>query len=249
MAERLQKWLAGQGFGSRRQMETWISAGRITVDGDVAELGTKVTGNEKIAVDGRVVRVARKAARPKALIYNKPQGEICTRSDPQRRPTVFDRLPRLASGRWIGVGRLDFQTSGLLLLTSDGGLANALMHPSAELVREYSVRVLGEVSQEQLKRLRRGVELEDGMAKFDQLEFTGGEGSNRWYRVTVAEGRNRLVRRLWEAIGHRVSRLIRTRFGPVALPRDLPVGRHRFLNRPQLDSLYAAVGLEPPADE
>jgi len=249
VSERLQKWLAGQGFGSRRQMETWIAAGRITIDGEVATLGAKVGGHEKIVVDGRLVRLPRKATSPKALVYHKPQGEICTRSDPQGRPTVFDQLPRLASGRWIGVGRLDFQTSGILLLTNDGELANALMHPSAELQREYAVRVLGEVSEEKLRRLRRGVELDDGNAKFDTVEFAGGEGSNRWYRVVVAEGRNRLVRRLWEAVGHRVSRLIRTRYGPARLPRDLPAGRYRFLPRKELDALYDAVGLESPADE
>ena len=243
---RLQKWLAGQGFGSRRQMETWIGAGRVTVDGEVAQLGATVTGTEKIAVDGRVVRASRVGTRPKALIYHKPAGEICTRSDPQGRPTVFDRLPRLAHGRWISVGRLDLQTSGLLLLTSDGELANALMHPSAELRRQYSVRVLGEVSPQKLQRLRNGVELEDGIAKFDEVEFTGGEGSNRWYRVVVTEGRNRLVRRLWEAVDHRVSRLIRTRYGPIRLPRELPAGRHRFLDAGELETLYSAVALELP---
>ena len=230
-------------------MEAWIAAGRITVDGEVATLGAKVTGDEKIIVDGRLVRVSRKTARPKVLLYHKSQGEICTRSDPQGRPTVFDQLPRLASGRWIGVGRLDYQTSGLLLLTTDGQLANALMHPSAELKRQYSVRVLGEVTQEKLQQLRQGIELDDGMAKFDELEFSGGEGSNRWYRVVVMEGRNRLVRRLWETAGYRISRLIRTRYGPISLPRELSAGKYRFLHSAELESVYGAVGLEMPTNE
>lgn len=246
MSERLHKWLAARGCGSRRQMESWISAGRVTVDGEVATLGAKVTGLEKIAVDGRPIRISRASASPKVIIYHKAPGEVCTRSDPQGRPTVFEHLPHLASGRWIGVGRLDLQTSGLLLLTTDGGLANALMHPSTGLQREYSVRVLGEVSAPKLRRLREGIELDDGFARFDTLDFVGGEGSNRWYRVTVKEGRNRLVRRLWEAAGCRVSRLIRTRYGPIALPRDLPAGRHRFLDRGELESLYEAAGRDAP---
>ena len=246
MPERLQKWLAGQGLGSRRQMEAHIAAGRVTVNGAVAQLGCKVSGRERIAIDGRPVRTPkRQEFRAKVLMYHKPPGEICTRSDPEGRPTVFDHLPRLAQGRWIGVGRLDFQTAGLLLLTNDGELANRLMHPSAELIREYSVRVLGEVGQQTLRRLRTGVDLEDGPATFDNIEFAGGEGSNRWYRVTVRAGRNRIVRRLWEAVGHQVSRLIRVRYGPLQLPRDLRPGKHRYLAPAQLASLYEAVGLDP----
>jgi 23S rRNA pseudouridine2605 synthase len=248
VTERLQKWLAGRGFGSRREIERWIAAGRVTVDGNVATLGAKVTGRERITVDGRPVRAARGSLRAKVILYHKPRGEICTRADPHGRPTVYDQLPRLAAGRWIGVGRLDLQTAGLLLLTNDGTLANALMHPSSGLRREYSVRVRGEVSSEELRRLRRGVELEDGTAKFDELDFAGGEGSNRWYRVTVTEGRNRLVRRLWEALGHRVSRLIRIAYGPIRLPRDLPAGRYRYLDQAEVAALYAAVALEPPED-
>ncbi|MFW2403758.1 MAG: pseudouridine synthase [Gammaproteobacteria bacterium] len=246
MPERLQKWLAGQGLGSRRQMERWIAEGRITIDGEVATLGTKVSGQERITVDGRPLRSPRKPSRPKVLLYHKPAGEICTRADPEGRPTVFEQLPRLANGRWIGVGRLDFHTSGLLLLTTDGQLANALMHPSAELQRHYSVRVLGEVSPQQLTKLRQGVRLDDGDAKFDEVEYTGGEGSNRWYRVVVSEGRNRVVRRLWEAVGHRVSRLIRTRFGPVRLPRSLSTGKFRYATPAEFEALYEAARLELP---
>jgi 23S rRNA pseudouridine2605 synthase len=244
MPERLQKWLAGQGLGSRRHMESLIAAGRITVNGKVAEVGCKVSGEERITIDGRTIRPPKNSEfRPKAILYHKPPGEICSRSDPQGRPTIFEHLPKLAQGRWIGVGRLDFQTSGLLLLTNDGELANCLMHPSAGLVREYSVRVLGEVSEAALKKLRRGIELDDGIAKFDRVEFAGGEGSNRWYTVAVSEGRNRLVRRLWEATGLRVSRLIRIRFGPMRLSRSLRTGKSRFLSPAELDSLYEAVGM------
>ncbi len=178
MSERLQKWLAGQGLGSRRQMESWIVDGRITVDGQPAVLGQKVSGRERIKVDGKLLRVSsNRAPRPKTIMYHKPAGEICTRSDPQGRPTVFDHLPHLSRGRWIGVGRLDYQTSGLLLFTTDGELANRLMHPSSELIREYSVRVLGEIGPAAAKKLRRGIEFEEGPARFETLEFAGGGGA------------------------------------------------------------------------
>ncbi|HJP39976.1 MAG TPA: pseudouridine synthase [Gammaproteobacteria bacterium] len=249
MPERLQKWLAGQGLGSRRHMESMIAEGRITINGKVAEVGCKVSGDERITVDGRLLRQPRRHKfRSKAILYHKPSGEICTRSDPQGRPTVFDHLPHLAHGRWISVGRLDFQTSGVLLLTNDGQLANRLMHPSAGLAREYSVRVHGSVEDAMLKKLRRGLELDDGKAKFDKLEFAGGEGRNRWYKVVVSEGRNRLVRRLWEATGCSVSRLIRIRYGPVSLPRSLRAGKSRFLNPGELTGLYEAAGMEEPVD-
>ncbi|MDH3512404.1 MAG: rRNA pseudouridine synthase [Gammaproteobacteria bacterium] len=238
----MQKWLAGQGLGSRRQMEAWIADGRITVDGKPAVLGQKVSGRERIKVDGRLLRVSsNRAPRPKTIMYNKPAGEICTRADPQGRPTVFDNLPHLSRGRWIGVGRLDFQTSGLLLFTTDGELANRLMHPSTGLIREYSVRLRGEIDAAAQKKLRRGIELEDGVARFETLEFAGGDGQNRWYKVSVTEGRNRVVRRLFAAVGHRVSRLIRIRFGPISLPRPLPAGRSRPLSPGEISALYAAV--------
>ena len=245
--ERLQKWLAGQGLGSRRHMESVIAEGRITVDGKVAEVGCKVSGDERIAIDGRLIRQPKHHEfHSKAIVYHKPAGEICSRSDPQGRPTVFDHLPHLARGRWIGVGRLDFQTSGLLLLTNDGTLANRLMHPSTALAREYSVRVLGNVDDAMLGKLRRGIKLDDGQAKFDRVEFAGGEGRNRWYTVVVSEGRNRLVRRLWEATGCKVSRLIRIRYGPIHLSRSLRAGKSRFLKPGELASLYEAVGMSRP---
>lgn len=246
MPERLQKWLAGQGLGSRRQMETWIANGRVTVNGEPAVLGQKVTGRERIKIDGRLLRVASgRAPRSKILMYHKPAGEICTRADPQGRPTVFARLPYLSRGRWISVGRLDFNTSGLLLFTSDGDLANRLMRPASGLIREYAVRVQGEAGPEMREKLRHGIDLEDGPASVKTIESAGGAGQNRWYRVTVAEGRNRLVRRLFEAVGLRVSRLIRTRFGPISLPRNLPAGTTRALRPDELAALYAAVNLDP----
>lgn len=244
VTERLQKVLAGAGVGSRREIEQWIKAGRITINGNIATLGQKVSGREKILIDGRPVPALRKT-RPTArvLLYHKPSGEVCTRSDPEGRPTVFDRLPPIQGGRWINVGRLDLATSGLLLLTTDGALANALMHPSREIEREYAVRVQGTVSDAILERIRAGIPLDDGIAKFDSVERTGGEGSNQWFSVIVSEGRNRLVRRVWEAVECRVSRLIRVRYGPVELSRSLRPGHQRLLKEQELASLYAAAGL------
>ncbi len=183
------------------------------------------------------------------LVYHKPVGEICTRTDAQGRPTVFDALPRVTAGRWIAVGRLDIDTSGLLLFTTDGALAHSLMHPSSALVREYAVRVRGSPTETDLRLLRGGIELEDGRGRFAEIRVEGGAGANRWYRVAVAEGRNRIVRRLWEAAGYQVSRLIRVRFGPVTLPRHLPRGRFRELTARELAELYEAVGLPAPAGQ
>lgn len=240
MSERLQKWLAGKGLGSRREIERWIEAGRVSVDGKVASLGVKVDGTERILVDGKPVRVPERPARTRTIIYHKPQGEICSRSDPQGRKTIFHSLPRVLGARWISVGRLDYQTSGLLILTTDGELANRLMHPSGQLRREYSVRALGEPSEQQLAQLTRGVELEDGPAKFDSLTVTDGEGANKSYLVTVSEGRNRIVRRLFEHAGCRVNRLMRVSYGPVALPRDLRPGQYRELTASEVRQLKEA---------
>jgi 23S rRNA pseudouridine2605 synthase len=241
MAERLQKWLAGQGLGSRREIERWIKEGRIVVDGKPAELGLKVDGTERIEIDGKPTRVPKHDQKPRTLIYHKPPGEICTRKDPQGRRTIFESLPKVLGARWISVGRLDFQTTGLLILTTDGELANLLMHPSSELQREYVVRAFGEPTEEQLAELKEGVELEDGKARFDSIQVTESEGSNHSYRVSVSEGRNRIVRRLFEKVGCRVNRLLRVSYGPVKLPRDLRPGKYRELNEHEVVQLMGSV--------
>jgi len=225
----LQKLLAAAGLGSRREIETWIEAGRVAVNGQVCKLGDRATTTDRVTVDGQQVAFT-KESKPRVLIYHKPVGELVTRSDPQGRPTVFSRLP---PGRWVAVGRLDFNSSGLLLLTDSGELANRLMHPRHEIEREYSVRVYGFLSGESLEKLRTGVELEDGPASFQRIEDSGrGEGRNRWYRVMLKEGRNREVRRLFEAVGAKVSRLVRMRYGPLELPADLAPGSWREIKNP-----------------
>jgi len=226
-SERLQKVLAQAGLGSRRAMEVWIKQGVIKVNQSVAELGAKVEVGDRVRVDDRQYEVCEldEKERPRLLLYHKPDGEISTRNDPEGRKTVFHRLPQLQNGRWIAVGRLDINTSGVLLFTNSGELANRLMHPSSEIEREYAVRILGEVDETMLKNLKKGVELEDGPAKFDSIEDAGGQGSNHWYHVTLKEGRNQEVRRLWTSQGVTVSRLIRVRFGDLLLPRDLRLGK------------------------
>ncbi len=246
VGERLQKVLARAGLGSRRQIERWIEEGRITINGDPATLGARVTPDQTIRVDGRNIPTHAFAPKPRLLIYHKPEGEVCTRSDPQGRPTVFDKLPKLRGARWITIGRLDYNTSGLLLLTTDGELANRLMHPSHEIEREYAVRVLGKVSDEMLARLKEGVMLEDGPAHFDAIVDAGGTGANHWYHVVLKEGRNREVRRLWEAVGIKVSRLIRVRFGSVRLPPHFHTGRTVEVDEEAAASLYDLVGLKQP---
>jgi 23S rRNA pseudouridine2605 synthase len=243
--EKLQKVLARIGVGSRRDVEAWISEGRIKVNAKVATLGQRVDLHDAITVDGKVIKreEASETVR-RVIIYNKPDGEICTRDDPEGRPTVFDRLPRPREGRWINVGRLDINTTGLLMFTTDGELANRLMHPSFEMDREYAVRVRGEVDDDMLLRLKNGVILEDGPARFTDIQQApGGEGFNHWYHCVVMEGRNREVRRLWESQGLVVSRLKRVRFGPVFLNSDLPMGRWRELTQGEVDTLSAEVGL------
>lgn len=254
MDEKLQKVLARAGYGSRREIEALIAAGRVQVNGEPARLGDRVTGEERIRCNGRLVpREKLQPSGRKVLMYHKPVGEVCTRDDPEGRPTVFAALPKLGSGRWISIGRLDLNTLGLLLFTNDGELANRLMHPSHAQEREYAVRVFGEVDEAMVRRLQQGVELEDGPAAFEQVEARGGEGGNQWFHVTIREGRKREVRRLWESQGVQVSRLMRVRYGPVRLPRDLPRGKWRFLPEDAVNALAAAVGLaampsrKPPA--
>jgi 23S rRNA pseudouridine2605 synthase len=245
---RLQKLLAGAGLGSRRTVEEWIRAGRVSVAGRVAQLGDRAGPGDDVRLDGRRLTLSA-PQHPDAqelLLYYKPAGEVTTRADPQRRPTVFERLPEPASGRWINVGRLDVNTSGLLLLTTDGELAHRLMHPSSEVEREYLVRVRGQPGPKVIRQLLAGVRLEDGPAHFDRLvaEDTAAENggpSHSTFRVVLHEGRNREVRRLWNAVGFEVSRLLRIRYGPVELPRDMRPGSARRADPAVLEALRAAV--------
>ena len=246
MSEKLQKVLARAGHGSRREIEAVISAGRVSVDGKIATLGDRVeiTPGLRIRIDGHLIAIKESAEQIcRVLAYYKPEGELCTRNDPEGRPTVFDRLPKLRGARWIAVGRLDVNTCGLLLFTTDGELANRLMHPSREVEREYAVRVFGQVDDSKVRELSRGVQLEDGPAAFKTIKFTGGEGINQWYNVTLTEGRNREVRRLWEAVGVQVSRLIRVRYGDLTLPKGLPRGGYTELDLAQTNYLRQLVEL------
>jgi 23S rRNA pseudouridine2605 synthase len=247
---RIQKLLADAGLGSRRSIEDWIRAGRVTLGGRVAKLGDRATLADELCLDGRRLDLGAAPARsaaPELLLYHKPVGEVTTRQDPQGRPTVFERLPALARGRWITVGRLDVNTSGLLLFTTDGGLAHRLMHPSSEVEREYLVRVRGRPAPSVVQQLLSGVQLEDGPARFDAIsQETGARGTedpgNSTFRVVLHEGRNREVRRLWNAVGFDVSRLLRVRYGPVELPRDLRPGMSRRADPILVRRLEEAVG-------
>lgn len=230
MSERLQKLLAGAGHGSRRGIEEWIRAGRVTINERVAVLGDRASAADRVCLDGKPLDLGGGLQKTEVLLYHKPVGEVTTRSDPQGRPTVFDHLPAASSGRWIVVGRLDVNTSGLLLFTNDGELAHRLMHPSSEVEREYRVRLRGVPPPAVLDRLRRGVELEDGPASFDRMEPESTEGSHSWYRVCLHEGRNREVRRLFEHVGFEVSKLARIRYGNVHLPADLRAGASKSLD-------------------
>ncbi|EKE70938.1 23S rRNA pseudouridine(2605) synthase RluB [Gallaecimonas xiamenensis] len=246
MTEKLQKVLARAGHGSRRQLEALISAGRISVNGKVATLGDRIDSHAEVRIDGHIVAIAsQEEVVCRVLMYNKPEGELCSRKDPEGRPTVFDRLPRLKQGRWVAVGRLDINTSGLLLFTTDGELANRLMHPSHQVEREYQVRVFGEVNESMLHKLRKGVQLEDGPASFNSIKRSGGEGMNQWFAVTLSEGRNREVRRLWESQEVKVSRLIRTQYGKMELDRKLPQGGWKELGKEEVNYLRNLVGLAP----
>ncbi|KAB7619633.1 23S rRNA pseudouridine(2605) synthase RluB [Alkalilimnicola sp. S0819] len=252
MSEKLQKVLARAGLGSRRQMEDWIAQGRVRVNGQVAGLGDRIGPDVRITVDGKPISSRRLVPPPpQVLLYYKPIGEVSTRSDPEGRPTVYQKLPREKGVRWVAVGRLDVNTSGLLLFTTDGELASRLMHPSYGIQREYAVRVFGEVTPEILQSLHEGVELEDGPARFESIsasqpmsaEGEDEDSANQWFRVTLAEGRKREVRRLWESQGLRVSRLIRLRYGPVELPRNMRRGDLKPMPPRQMLGLYQLVGL------
>ena len=246
MSEKLQKVLARVGLGSRRYMEEVIAAGRVSVNGQVAQVGERIEPGDELRIDGRKVSFQiEDEIRRRVLIYYKPEGEICSRNDPESRPTVFEQLPAIANDRWVMVGRLDINSTGLLLFTNDGELANRLMHPSNEIEREYAVRVMGEVTPQIKNNMLKGVVLDDGPAKFESFSEIGGEGINRWYQVVVKEGRNREVRRIFESQGLKVSRLLRTRYGTVILPRELRTGRWMELDKNDIDNLTKAVELKP----
>ncbi|MDO8909101.1 MAG: pseudouridine synthase [Pseudohongiella sp.] len=245
--EKVQKVLARAGFGSRREMEAWIVQGRVKLNGKIATLGDRAGDDDSLVVDGKkVVNTSPDAIIPRVLIYNKPENEICSRRDPEGRPSVYDKLPAIKHGRWVAVGRLDFNTSGLLLFTTDGELANRLMHPSANIDREYAVRVMGEVTDEMIKTLIKGVMIEDHLCRFTDVRFFAGEAKNRWYHVVLMEGRNREVRKLWESQGVRVSRLKRVRYGPVFIPSRIKKGQIYEMKTPELITLYEAAGMTPP---
>ncbi|MCX7896326.1 MAG: pseudouridine synthase [Rhodocyclaceae bacterium] len=241
---KLQKALADAGLAARREIEDWIAAGRIEVNGKPAHLGQRIGRDDRIKVDGKLINLRWSPRLPRVLLYHKPEGEIVSRADPQGRPSVFAALPRIKGGRWIPVGRLDFNSCGLMLFTNDGVLAHRLMHPRYGLEREYAVRVLGELAPDAIERLLQGILLEDGPARLLSLTPAGGEGANRWYRVTLDEGRNREVRRLFSAVGVTVSRLLRVRYGPLRLPPRLKRGQWIELAPSEVESLLAAVGCQ-----
>lgn len=245
-AQKLQKILAQAGMGSRRDMEELIKSGRVTVNGQVAELGTRVSETDVLRVDRKNVRVRSAEKMPRIMLYHKPEGEIVSRDDPDGRPSVFDRLPQMRTSKWIAIGRLDFNTSGLLIFTTSGDLANHLMHPRFEVEREYAVRLLGTLTPEQITQLTEGIELEDGTAQFDAIADQGGEGINHWYRVVLREGRNREVRRMFEALGLTVSRLMRVRFGLINLPPRLKRGQTLDLEPVEVKRVLEWAGIAAP---
>jgi 23S rRNA pseudouridine2605 synthase len=245
--ERLQKVMAQSGHGSRRNIEILIAQGHVTINGQVAKLGDSVGPNDKVKLDGRLIRLRFGAELPRVLLYHKQAGEIVTRDDPEKRPTVFDRLPKVHGGRWVSVGRLDFNTEGLLIFTTNGELANRLMHPRFEVEREYAVRLLGELSEENRTKLLQGIDIDGESCKFDSIEDRGGEGANHWYHVVLREGKNREVRRMMEALGLTVSRLIRVRFGPVELPGFVKRGMMREMQEADVQNLLAFSGMQETA--
>jgi 23S rRNA pseudouridine2605 synthase len=244
--QRLHKLLALAGFGSRRDMETLIESGRITINGQVAQVGAVVDEHDIVRLDSRILHLPFEAELPQILLYHKPEGEIVSQDDPEGRATVFDKLPRIKQGKWLAIGRLDMNTSGLLIFTNSGELANRFMHPRYEVEREYAVRILGELTEDQMAQLKNGIELEDGPANFESIFPQGGEGANKWYQVVIKEGRNREVRRLFEAFHLPVSRLMRVRFGPINLPPRLKRGTMLKLEQKQVVGLMEWAGLEVP---
>ncbi|WP_251359402.1 23S rRNA pseudouridine(2605) synthase RluB [Kangiella sp. TOML190] len=245
MSEKLQKILANAGLGSRREIEKWIAAGRVSVNGSISTLGDRATDKDTIRVDGQVISIkAKDEIYTRVIAYHKPLDQVSTAKDPQGRETVFDSLPRTKFGRWISIGRLDINTTGLLLFTNNGELAHRLMHPSYQVERKYAVRVFGEVTQEILNNLKAGVLIDGDLCHFDSIIEKGGEGANHWYEVSLAEGKNREVRKLWQSQGVEVSRLIRTLYGPVELPKDLSRGRWRDLDADQISKLAELVKLK-----
>lgn len=244
---KLQKALAQSGLGSRRDMEELVRAGSVTVNGAPASIGARVGPDDVIEINGRAINRSADRSPPRVLLYYKPEGEIVSRDDPGGRASVFERLPHPRGAKWLAVGRLDFNTSGLLILTTSGELANRMMHPRYQLEREYAVRVLGRLSPEQQAQLLSGLRLDDGIARCEAVHDRGGEGANHWYHIVIREGRNREVRRLFEALHLRVSRLMRVRFGSVSLPRRLKRGQYLELSRPEVRQLLASLGLEAPS--
>lgn len=247
-SEKLQKILANAGLGSRREIEKWISAGRVSVNGSISELGERATDKDTIRVDGRVIKIKPSdEVYTRILAYHKPLDEVSTQKDPEDRPTVFDSLPRTSFGRWVSIGRLDINTTGLLLFTNNGELAHRLMHPSYQVERKYAVRIHGQVTDEMIENLKTGVLIDGDMCQFNYIQLGGGDGSNQWYEVGLSEGKNREVRKLWVSQGVDVSRLIRIQYGPVELPKSLSRGRWRDLDEEQIKQVADLVELEVQA--
>jgi 23S rRNA pseudouridine2605 synthase len=245
--QKLHKVLAQAGLGSRREMESWISEGKVTVNGVAAKLGLRVGEGDQIKVAGRTIRAAPASRLPRVLLYHKPEGEIVSRDDPRGRPSVFEKLPAVSGAKWIAIGRLDFNTCGLLVFTTSGELANRMMHPRFEIEREYAVRVMGQLQPQHLQQLTQGIDLDDGIARCERVELRGGEGANQWCHVVIKEGRNREVRRLFEKLGFIVSRLMRVRFGAIELPPRLKRGKHLELKADETQRLLEWLATAPPA--
>lgn len=246
-SQKLQKLLAQSGLGSRRDMEHWIAEGRVTVNGKIATIGARVGPADLVRVGRRIVRWPAPEQLPRILLYHKPEGEIVSRDDPEGRASVFTALPKLRGAKWLAVGRLDYNTCGLLIFTTSGELANRIMHPRFELEREYAVRLMGQLTAEQIVRLKEGIKLDDGVARCESLTDEGGEGANHWYRIVLKEGRNRIVRRMFEALGMTVSRLMRVRFGIIALPARLKRGQSLELTREETQRVLQWLEPQPAA--